>query len=291
MAFDAVARTLNITRAAEELNLTQSAVSRQIKLLEERLQRDLFRRVKKQFFLTEQGKQYARDVADILEQLETATLKISSEASGRGVLNIGTPPSFGSRWLIPRLPAFIEANPHLQINIVSLIRNHDFAAENVDIAIWFGREFWPSVTAEKLMNEGMIAVCSPRLVKDRPPEKPLDILNFPLLVQTTRPAAWRYWFAKHGCQNPDFITGSRIERFHVGIQMALLGTGVGIFPEFLVEAELKDGTLIAPFGSSIPTQETYNLIYTNSKIEFPKVQAFRNWIRAEVEKEHGASDA
>ena len=279
ICFEAVSRSLNITRAAEDLNLTQSAVSRQIKSLEEFLQRDLFRRVKKKLILTDQGKRYAEDVCEILEQLETATLKISRSASGRGVLNIGTPPTFGARWLIPRLPRFIEDNSHLQVNIVSLVRNQDFAAENIDIAVWFGREFWPGVVSEKLFDEGMIAVCTPGLIAGNPPKQPLDILKFPLLVPTTRPTAWRKWFANHDCANPDYKVGSKVERFHVGIQLAVLGTGVAIVPEFLVRQELDSGALVAPFGPAMPTDETYNLISTKNKMELPKVIAFRDWLR------------
>jgi LysR family transcriptional regulator, glycine cleavage system transcriptional activator len=283
--FESSARHLSFTRAATELNLTQSAVSRQVQKLEETLNRDLFKRVKKRIVLTSAGKSFARDVRDLLTQAETITLRVMTNGSAANILNLGMPPSFGSRWLIPRLGEFVAAYPKIQVNLVTLIRDTDFTAENVDIAIWFGGDEWPDMASEPLLGERKLPVCAPSLIGDRTDLKPEDVCDYPLLQHSTRPKGWERWFSAHDIKDPAIISGPSVERFHMAIQVAVAGLGVGMFPEFLVQRELESGELVAPFGGSINSEQSYCIVYPEGQANQRKVKTFRDWIMNIAEAE------
>jgi DNA-binding transcriptional LysR family regulator len=212
--FDAAARHLSFTRAARELSVTQSAVSRQIRALEDYLGRPLFRRVKQRLVLTEPGEAYAIAVRDLLHRAEAATLELMAYGSG-GLLTVALLPTFGSRWLIPRLGDFTARHPDLQLNLVTQVRPFEFAGSDVDVAIHFGSDVWPGAVCHRLMGEEIIPVAAPSLLGNRPSvARPEDVARYTLLQHTTRPQAWQEWLHEVGVSHVDGqIGGSKSSRW------------------------------------------------------------------------------
>ncbi|WP_417842243.1 transcriptional regulator GcvA [Thalassospira sp.] len=278
--FEASARHLSFTKAAQELNVTQSAISRQVRSLEEYLGRDLFRRIRQRLKLTPAGDAYAAQVRDLLDRAEAATLQVMAYSGEGGMLNVGTLPTFGARWLVPRLGDFRTAWPDIQLNLITQIRPFDFAEEAIDIAIHFGEANWPGCVFHRLMGETLIPVCAPKLLKDND-DLPIArdrIRNCTLLQHATRPTAWQDWLMAAGVPAVDDLAGPRFEHFHMVIQAAVAGLGLALMPEFLVREELDNGRLLAPFDLSIPSHHAYYVVYPEEKESTFAVRAFRDWI-------------
>jgi len=278
LCFDASARHLNFTRAAEELNLTQSAVSRQVRNLEEFVQADLFHRIKKKLELTEEGISYAEAVSTHLNALESETLKLITNDQNDIRLNVGTFPTFGSRWLIPKLNRFTQQHPNIQLNLTTGLTAFDFSTQDVDIAIQHGDGNWPDVEIKKLIDETVVAACAPSLVEGRTGLEPKDVLDFSLLNLQTRMYAWPEWLAHQDVTTKSRITGPTFETFSMMIRAALSGLGIAIVPPMFIEDELASGRLISPFGPEIQSQRGYYLVTTAKKKKMEKVKAFSAWI-------------
>lgn len=278
LCFDASARHLNFTRAAEELNLTQSAVSRQVRNLEEFVQNDLFLRVKKKLELTEEGFAYAETVATHLNALESETLKLITNDQNDIRLNVGTFPTFGSRWLIPKLNQFTKLHPDIQLNLTTGLSAFDFSTQDVDIAIQHGDGNWPDVEIRKLIDETVVAACAPSLVEGRENLGPKDVLDFSLLNLQTRMYAWPEWLTHQDVEIKSRITGPTFETFSMMIRAALSGLGIAIVPPMFIEDELASGRLISPFAPEIKSQRGYYLATTPKKKKMEKVKAFSSWI-------------
>ncbi|WP_089176656.1 transcriptional regulator GcvA [Bosea sp. AS-1] len=280
-AFEAAARHGSFTRAAEELNLTQGAVSRQVAHLEEVLGVSLFERVKKRVSLTVAGAAYAVEVRDGLSRLAAATVSAMAFRGAAGVLNLAILPTFGTRWLIPRLPRFIEAHPGITINFATKLVPFDFGREPLDAAVHFGDPVWPGARLHRLMGEEIVPVASPALVARFGLSEPADMLKAPLLQQSTRPRAWANWLEEQGLPPQRALMGPRFEQFAMVSQAAVAGLGLAIVPRFLVEEELRSGALVIPVDRSLVGQEGYYLVYPEEKANLPTVTAFRDWLLAE----------
>ncbi|GAB3119679.1 transcriptional regulator GcvA [Novispirillum itersonii] len=280
--FEAAARHSSITRAAEELNMTQSAVSRQIRNLEDFLQRKLFRRVKQRIVLTPVGEVYAGEIRAVLDRAETATVQVMAYHNRGGLLTVACLPTFGSRWLVPRLSRFTEKHPDIQLNLITQIRPFDFSEESADIAIHFGAESWPGAQSHRLMGEDIAPVCAPRLLEGRGPLTPDRIREFTLLQHSTRPRAWQEWCAAEGVTGLDAFVGPRFEHFHLVAQAAVAGLGMAILPLFLIQDELASGALVRPFAQAIRSSHSYYVVYPDHKADLPGVRAFRDWILSEA---------
>ncbi|MGY6248711.1 transcriptional regulator GcvA [Bosea thiooxidans] len=280
-AFEAAARHGSFTRAAEELNLTQGAVSRQVAHLEEVLGVSLFERVKKRVSLTIAGAAYAAEVRDGLSRLAAATVSAMAFRGAAGVLNLAILPTFGTRWLIPRLPRFIEAHPGITINFATKLVPFDFGREPLDAAVHFGDPVWPGARLHRLMGEEIVPVASPALVARFGLSEPADMLKAPLLQQSTRPRAWANWLEEQGLPPQRALMGPRFEQFAMVSQAAVAGLGLAIVPRFLVEEELRSGALVIPVDRSLVGQEGYYLVYPEEKANLPTVTAFRDWLLAE----------
>ncbi|HXH04458.1 MAG TPA: transcriptional regulator GcvA [Candidatus Competibacteraceae bacterium] len=277
--FEAAARHLSFTRAAEELHVTQSAVSRQIRKLEETLRRPLFRRLKQRLLLTPAGEAYAAEIRALLDRAEAATLQLMAYSGAGGVLNLAILPTFGSRWLIPRLGSFTARYPDIQLNLVTQVKPFDFAESDVDVAIHFGAETWPGAIMHRLMGETVIPVCSPALLGERSRlDDPAGIARFTLLQHTTRPQAWQDWLRAVGLGHLDGLSGPRFEHFHMVIQAAIAGLGVALLPHFLVQEELVSGRLVIPVEYPVPSEHAYYLVYPEAKAELYRVRVFRDWL-------------
>lgn len=277
--FEQTARFGSASRAAEELYLTQSAVSRQIQGLEAWLGCKLFAREKQRLVLTPEGESYMQSIRPALDQLESATLTLLSGGSESGVLTVAAPPTFGSRCLIPLLPEFRSKFPEIVINFISRIGMPDFDREQIDIAVLFGEGQWSELDAHILHGEEMVPICSPQLVANlgRAPNAE-DLRNFPLLHIATRPRGWADWLSASGLSDIDGENGPKFEHFTMAMQAAVAGLGVALLPTFAIKDELATGRIIAPFGHPKASPFHYYACSPKSRARLPKVRAFMNWL-------------
>ncbi|MBP2308355.1 LysR family transcriptional regulator [Azospirillum melinis] len=279
-AFEAAARTGSITAAAKELSLTQSAVSRQIKALEDLLEVELFHRERQTIRLTAGGEYYVREVRDALRRISTASLNLRANPYG-GTLSIAILPTFGTRWLAPRLPKFLAGNPGITINLVTRMAPFDFRLDPVDAAIHFGRPDWPGGEMALLRRETVIPACS-RSLRDRFDfRQPADLRLAPLLHLTSRPDAWERWLTLHGTP-ADGVHGMLFDQFATASQAAIAGLGVALLPLFLIEEELRSGQLVPALDLPMESENAYYVVWPSERAGYPPLAAFRDWILAET---------
>lgn len=279
-AFEAAARHQSFTAAAAELNLTQSAVSRQIRALEEVLGAELFLRERQTVRLTLAGETYAQQVREALRHISTATLNFRANPRG-GTLNLAILPTFGTRWLAPRLPGFVAENPGITVNLTTRLAPFDFQLDPLDAAIHFGAPDWPGAELDPLMRETVVPACSPSLRDQHRFETPADLLAAPLLHLVSRPDAWERWFAAMDVA-PDGVRGMLIDQFATVAQAATAGMGVALLPRFLFEAELARGDLVEALPGAVQSAGRYYLAWPSQRESYPPLQAFRRWIAREA---------
>ncbi|MBZ6077771.1 LysR family transcriptional regulator [Microvirga puerhi] len=285
LAFEATARHGSVSRAAEELNLTQSAVSRQIQQLEDSLGVSLFSRTRQRVVLTDVGRMYATHVRNTLGELSDATRQAIALSGARGVLNLAVLPTFGTRWLIPQMPEFFERHPDVTVNFGVRLVPFDFTADPFDAAIHFGQPHWPGALCDHLMDEECVPVCSPEYRRRERIEVPEDLTRAILLQQSTRSTAWAEWFASVGVPIGNALRGPRFEQFAMVAQAAVAGIGVGLIPHFLIADELASGRLTALFPQSLISSGAYYLVYPEPKAEAPLVRSFRDWIKTRAQQD------
>lgn len=278
-AFEAVARRGSFTEAAEELSLTQGAVSRQIRQLEDQLGAALFERTSRHVELTPQGRLYAEAVGGALQTIRQASIRVMA-GSGHQVLRLAVLPTFGSRWLMPRISSFLRANPGITLDLVSRIGRIDLKAEGIDAAIQNGAMDWPGAVCLPLMSENLIPVASPAFLRDHPITRPEDMAGLPLLHLHSRPEAWSEWFRAQGLARPRG-PGMLLEQFSAAAQACIGGVGLGLMPDFLIRPELEAGDMVA-VGPSMPNRQGYYLVYPNEALPGAPAERFRDWLLAEL---------
>ncbi|MGB7400888.1 LysR substrate-binding domain-containing protein [Castellaniella sp.] len=274
-AFEAAARHQSFTHAAQELSLTQGAICRQIASLESFVGVPLFYRIRRGVRLTDAGARYARVIRRRLDAIERDTLAIMAHQTG-GVVELATVPTFATRWLLPRLAQSHDIATSLQVNMVTRTRPFLFDETDFDAAIYSGDPAWPGTQAYFLMHENPLPVCSPTLANG-----PLDVAaisTLPLLQQSTRPTAWRDWFASAGTHVPTAMAGMRLELFSMLSQAATDGLGVALIPPFLIQQELASGNLHILNTHSGPGKRAFHLIVPESKTDLPALVQFREWL-------------
>ena len=281
LAFEAAARHTSISRAAEELHLTQSAVSRQIAHLETQLGMALFHRVRQRVVLTDAGRVYAADVRAALHTISGATQKAMAWSSGGGLLNLAVLPTLGTRWLIPRLADFAARYPDVTVNMAARSKPFDFAQEPLDAAIHFGAPHWAGAECEFLMYEQVVPLCSPDFQRRHAITCAQDLSGVVLLQQTTRPTQWADWFEQVGTDGVHALRGPHFEQFAMIAQAAVSGLGAALLPRFLVETEIESGTLVELFPHALTSSDAYYLVYPESRAQAPLVRAFRDWLLAQ----------
>ena len=282
VCFESAARHESFTKAAEELALTQSAVCRQIANLEAFLDVQLFRRTRRGVKLTETGQTYSRRISNRLDAVERDTLSVMGN-QGTATLELATVPTFGTQWLLPRLNSFLVQHPHVTINLTNRTRPFLFADTEFDAAIYFGDGDWSGTEAHFLMHESPVPVCSPSLIAPGTELTPEQISHLPLLQQSTRPYAWRQWFASLGMRVEHDLNGTRLELFSMLAQAAMHGMGVALIPPFLIRDELASGKLINPCLHSFDSENAYYLAIPERKAESATLQAFRDWLLQEID--------
>lgn len=270
--FEAVMRHGLVTRAAEELNLTQSAVSRQIGNLETFARHALFRREKKRLIPTDAARHFAERLSPLLDNLERETMHLMSWGAENRVLTLGLLPTFGSKWLIPRLGAFTEQQPDIQLNIVTRLTLGGFMEAGADVAILYGDGNWPGFQSHRVVDEEIIPVIAPTHYGSA------NLMDYEHLQMTTRPDAWHVWLEQHGDMSQPQKLGPKFENFTMIAEAVHSGLGVAMMPYMYVATELKLGRLLAPFGPSVTSQKGYYVAYGNHLKDNPKVRAFTDWL-------------
>lgn len=276
--FESAARHLSFTRAAAELSLTQSAVSKQVAQLESVLEHPLFIRVRKRLLLTPEGSLYLNEVRKILSQVEMSTRYMQSYGGQSEVLNIATLPTFGARWLIPRLKGYRLRHPNVYLNIKNKSDLFNFDEDHADIAFFFGQGAWPNAQCIKLLEDEMIPVCAPALLAEHRIEDPLDLVKLVLLQHSTRPEAWHDWFAGQNCFSNHSYHGPRFDTFYMSLCAARSCCGVALVPRFLAQDELDSGQLVMAFDHGLMSPHAYYLAFPEHKAELKKVKDFTAWI-------------
>jgi len=283
-AFEAAARHESFTRAAEELCVTQGAVSHQVKALEAELALKLFNRERQRLIITEAGKDYLTVVRDALDRIAVGTERLLQRQNA-GVLTVSTSPDFAAKWLVHRLGHFADAHPGIDLRVSATLHHVDFAREEVDLAVRHGEGSWPGLDTVRLSAEQLFAVCSPKLISGRRRlNKPADILNFPLLHLDSR-ADWTNWLQAAGLDGADVMHGPVLNRASMVIDAAINGQGIALARTTLAAWDIINGRLVRPFSESLRLSKTYWIVCPKATATVPKIVTFRDWLLAE-----GASD-
>lgn len=285
-AFECAARHQNFSRAAEELNLTQSAVSRQIAELEQQTGLKLFERIRRRVILSDAGHRLLPEVKELL--IRSERLMIGAVASGQmsAALRIATLPTFGAKWLVPRLGRFLSQNPNVAITVESRSKPFSFSEDNFDLAIHFGQATWAGGSATFLCHETVLPFTSPSLAaaieaQDR------DLQKMPLLHLTTRPKLWADWAHAHQILLGNAYIGPRFDQFSMITSAALAGLGVGLLPTYLVEGEVRERALVPVFDMPLSTDNAYYIIRPEAKRTLPAADLLEQWLLAEVAGDRG----
>ncbi|WP_341795939.1 MULTISPECIES: LysR substrate-binding domain-containing protein [unclassified Pseudomonas] len=278
LAFEASARHGSFTRAAEELSLSQSAVSRQVQSLEELLGVELFDRVGRHITLTDVGRTYSLEVNGALARIRDATVQAIAYRSGGGSLHLAVLPAFGSKWLLPRLSDFYARYPEILIHIHSRVGTVEFTGTSLDAAICVGDGLWHGLNAHKLVDEDLVPVVGgDQEIAER--YKSIEDLRKALLLRVAaRPNLWLEWFKCQGAKTDRLRLGPHFELTTHLIQAVSSGIGVGLVPRFLVRDELANGTLRIPFESNSPTGTAYYLVIPPHKAAYRPMAVFRDWL-------------
>ena len=268
-----------VTRAAGALHLTQSAVSRSIRILEEKLGVRLFHRVKKRLFLSEAGRAMVHDSREILEKLENSAQMVMAFGGGGAVLRVATLPTFAATWLIPRLHSFAVAKPGISIDIASALGPVDFDDRPFDAAIQRAIMARKGTKVTPLLGESLIAVASPGLVSSEEKLSAEEISKYPLIQLATRPDLWDEWFQYVGSDKTEGLKGPRFEHFGMVISAAQAGLGIAILPDIFARSAIEAGTLEQVHQSSMSGPTPYALIQPASTEENSSMKAFSSWLQ------------
>ncbi|VFR31768.1 Glycine cleavage system transcriptional activator [plant metagenome] len=282
IAFESAARHGSFTRAAEELCVTQGAVSKQVKSLEATVGVELFLRVRQGLMLTDAGRGYLSQIKGGLDQIETASLDLLSHRGQGGLLTLTSMPTFGAKWLIPRLTAFLRLRPDIRMEFLPHHRGYDFSMPKLDAAVRYGEGLWPGARADYLGGREVVPVCKPQLIAGGE-RQPADLLRYPLLHHTTAPQGWHEWFERAGCASARSWEGSRFDQYSLLTEAAAAGFGLALIPRCLVEDELRDGKLEVAVNLPILASQGYYLCYPEQKATLPALLAFRTWLLTQVE--------
>ncbi|KAB1082159.1 LysR family transcriptional regulator [Neorhizobium galegae] len=281
-AFEAAARYLNFTRAADELGMTQPGISRQIKNLEDFLGLSLFHRTGPRLVLTELGAVYYRDVALTLDRLQEISMDAVRGRSMDTSLIIGTHPTLASRWLPRKLGSFLTANPTIPIEVQVTDANLDFETTRLDIAIIRGVGAWLHARCFKLFDEELVVVASPQLIPPGTKLLPTQISEYVQLQNAGQPSLWMHWLRLSNVAYTGRLQGPRFAHFDMIISGALNHLGIALVPSFYVQKELEKGELHTPFNTPIASGESYFLVFPERKAHQPSISVFRDWALKEL---------
>ena len=281
-AFEAAARHESFTRAAEELCVTQGAVSHQVKALEVELGIKLFNRERQRLIITDAGRDYLAVLRDAFDRIAAGTERLVQRQTS-GVLTVSTSPDFAAKWLVHRLGRFAEAHPSIDLRISATLHHVDFAREDVDLAVRHGDGSWPGLDVVRLSSEQLFAVCSPKLLEGRRGRirKPSDVLKFPLLHLDDR-KDWAKWLETAGVAGAELSQGPVLNRASMVIDAAVDGQGIALARTTLAAWDLISGRLVRPLPETLRLSKTYWIICPKATSTLPKIATFRDWLLAEA---------
>jgi LysR family glycine cleavage system transcriptional activator len=277
-AFEAAARHESFTRAAEELSVTQGAVSHQVKALELELGIRLFDRERQKLSITRAGLSYLEVVRDAFDRIALGTQRIQ-HLSLAGALTVSTSPDFAAKWLVNRLGRFAETHPDIDLRISATMHHVDFAREDVDLAVRHGDGNWAGRDVVRLCSEQLFAVCSPKLHERM--REPSDVLKFPLLHLDDR-KDWSEWLEAAGVGDSKLLHGPVLNRASMVIDAAIDGQGVALARTTLAAWDLINGRLVRPFATALRLSKTYWIVCPQATSMLPKITTFRDWLLAEA---------
>lgn len=278
-AFEAAARHMSFTLAAAELNVTQTAISHQIRRLEEELGIRLFVRQNRALSLTPEAKEYLPGIRAAFNDLRLAADRLLRKDDGN-VLTVSTLASLAAKWLLPRISDFQEKHPGIDVRITTSTALVDFKSGGVDAAIRYGRGQWPGLRADWLMADRMFPVCSPELLKRKPLRKPEDLANHVLLHSSSgNDDDWRLWLTAAGLPaNLSRQPGVTFDLMFMTVQAAIDGLGVAMGRTSYVQDDIKKGRLIVPFEIELPVDAGFYLVSPEARADTPKLSTFRKWL-------------
>ena len=281
-AFEAAARHQSFTRAADELSVTQTAISHQIKRLEEQLGQRLFIRRNRRLLLTEAAQELLPAVRTAFDGLHAAVEQLSrSDRSGN--LTVSTVISFTTKWLVPRLAGFQAAYPEIDVRITASSDLVDFNRDDVDMAIRYGHGDWPGLRIDRLISEDVFPVCSPSLMQGPVPlRRPADLVHHTLLHVTSYQEDWQVWLTAAGIDGVDYRRGLSFDLAFPALQAAIDGVGVALGRSTMVEADIAAGRLVVPFDVALPLQAAYYVVSPEETADRPKIKAFRDWLLSTI---------
>ncbi len=283
-AFQSSARCLSFTRAAAELNVTQGAVSHQVKGLEDMLGVKLFLRIRQRLQLTEQGKGYLPFVREALDILIAGNDYLDADQNS-GVLTVSVSPNFASKWLVHRLGEFIGSHPEIELRISASMQHVDFARTDIDMAIRHGDGSWTDLYVKRLCLEQIFPVCSPAFIEVHGKiTDPSDLSNLPLLHDLSR-QDWPIWFAAAGAPDADVPAGPQFNQTSMVIDAAIEGHGIALARSALAARDLLSGRLKRLFDISLPAPFAYYIVCPKAAAAIPKIEMFRDWLLHEAQSD------
>jgi LysR family transcriptional regulator, glycine cleavage system transcriptional activator len=291
VAFASAARHGSFTAAARELALTQSAVSHQVIALEQAVGTPLFVRTGRQLTLTREGEFLLRESSKGLETIAAAIQDLRQGRGGTHQIELGTVPTFGTRWLLPRLAAFTHAHPEVRVHLHSRIMPFEFAGTALDAVVYCGDGNWPGAHCVRLAEDRCAVVASPSLTRSARLREPADLLAQPLLHQPTRPRDWQAWLQKAGVLPPAALAGARLEEFAMIIQAAVHGMGFALVPELLAQAELQRGELVKVFSRVTLASRSYFLVIPQARLGHGPLQLLVHWLSQPAQPSPERTDA
>lgn len=284
LAFESAARHMNFTKAAEDLAVTQSGISRQISALETMLGAKLFERVGSRLVLTEIAKAYLNEISSGLNQIEQASVNCVRGQSLDAALVVCAHPTLASRWLTPRLHSFLQDRPDTILDFVTTTKDIDFTDTRIDAAVLRGRGSWTASRSQELFREELVVVAAPDVVEDRLATDELDFDTLPTLQNASRPDLWLTWLRGAGLRHKGAIRGPRFPHSELLIAAAKSGLGLAIVPLIYVEKELETKELVLPFGGPVPTADSYWLVQPEQRAEIPMAHQFGLWLKDQARR-------
>jgi len=283
-AFEAAARHESFTRAAEELFVTQGAVSHQVKALELELGVKLFNRERQRLVITAAGRDYLTAVRDAFDRIAIGTEQLLQRQNS-GVLTVSTSPDFAAKWLVNRLGRFAEEHPHIDLRVSATLHHVDFAREDVDLAVRHGDGNWPGLDVVRLSSEQLFPVCSPKLLTGRNRlARPADVFKFTLIHVDDR-KDWTRWLDAAGVHGVELTHGPVLNRVSMAIDAAVDGQGIVLARTTLAATDLINGRLLRPFAEELRLSKTYWIICPKATTTLPKIITFRDWLVAEAARD------
>jgi LysR family transcriptional regulator, glycine cleavage system transcriptional activator len=280
-AFEAAARHQSFTKAADELSVTQGAVSHQVKALEAELGLRLFNRERQRLVITDVGRSYLEVVRDAFDRLAVGTNRVL-QLQKSGVLTVTTSPNFAAKWLVHRLGRFVEAHPHIDLRVSASLQHIDFAREDIDVAVRHGDGQWPGLSVTRLCVEELFPVCSPKFMRGRGALRSLSDLKSYTLLHINDRSDWSRWLEAADVPAAGAERGPIFNQASMAIDAAVDGQGIALARSALAAWDLRAGRLVRPFALGRKAPYAYWIVCPKSTADLPKIATFRDWLLAEA---------